>query len=400
MARNVPVNEGQRTNGEAFPKSAAKEKASAFGAGKGRKAKKAQLEEERIFYTEREWARIEAQEKSEKKHQRMLALALVLTMLVTILLGGVTYYVVFRSHDYSLTHPFSKNDPVFGVRSSAQLPDTADSFASNLCVTDRDVNSGAVFINAYSAALFDLNEESVVYARDIFTHRSPASLTKIMTALVAMKYGNLNDTVRVTDTALDIEYGSSVCDIKPGDRLTLKQLLYGLLIASGNDAAMMIAEHVGGSVDAFVNLMNEEALSLGATDTHFTNPHGLTDPDHYTSVYDLYLMFREAMNYDLFMDIISRKNYYAEYVREDGSPVAVTWETTNLYFTGQAQTPPDDVIIYGGKTGTTDDAGPCLTLLSKDLYGNPYLSVILHAGTKESLYTEMNQILELIGNSN
>ena len=84
-------------------------------------------------------------------------------------------------------------------------------------------------------------------------------MTKVMTALVALKYGNLDDIVTVTETALDIEYGSSVCDIKVGDQLSLRQLLYGLMIASGNDAAMMIAEHVAGSVEAFVDLMNQEA---------------------------------------------------------------------------------------------------------------------------------------------
>lgn len=354
--------------------------------------------DERSYYTEREWARITAKEQAEKKRLRTLGLVLALMLLATGLLGGLVYYVVFRSHDYELIHPFSKSDTVFGIRNGLQLPDTAEAFASDLCVTDTDVNQGAIFINAYSGALFDLSGKRVVYAKDIFTPRSPASLTKIMTALVTLKYGNLDDIVTVTDTALDIEYGSSVCDIQPGDRLSLKQLLYGLLIASGNDAAMMIAEHTAGSVSAFVDLMNQEALALGATGTHFANPHGLTDPQHYTTVYDLYLMFREAMQYDVFMDIINRTNYYAEYTRGDGSAAAVTWESTNLYFTGQAAAPPENVIVYGGKTGTTDDAGACLALLTKDLYGDPYLSIILHSGTKDALYAEMNQILTLIDN--
>ena len=160
----------------------------------------------------------------------------------------------------------------------------------------------------------------------------------------------------------------------------------------------MIAEHVGGSVDNFVYLMNQEAQVLGATRTQFTNPHGLTDSEHYTCVYDLYLMFREAMKYDLFMDMISRKNYYAEYTREDGSAVAVTWESTNHYFTGEAQL-PDNVIIYGGKTGTTEDAGACLFLLVKDLYGNPFIAGLMHSADKDVLYTEMNGMLSLVNYS-
>ena len=356
-----------------------------------------QNDQGRSYYTEREWARITAAEAEEEKKQRKLFGVMALMLIITALMCYLVYFFVLRSHDYELAHTFSKNDRVYGIRTGVQLSSSASGFASDLCVTDSDVNSGALTLNAYSAALFNLTGREVDYAKDIFTSRSPASLTKIMTALVALKYGNPDDIVTVTDTALDIEYGSSVCDIKPGDRISLKQLLYGLMIASGNDAAMMIAEHVGGSVEQFVSMMNEEARLLGATGTHFSNPHGLTDPEHYTTAYDLYLMFREAMKYDMFMDMINRKNYYAEYTREDGSAVAVTWESTNHYFTGEASA-PENVIIYGGKTGTTDDAGACLTLLSKDLYGNPYLSVILHSQTKEELYVEMNQILSLVEN--
>lgn len=356
-----------------------------------------QATQERSYYTEREWARITAKEAAEAKKQRKLFAVMALLLLITAMMCYLVYYFVLRSHDYDLKYTFHKNDRVYGIQNSIQLSGTAKPFAGDLCVTDGNVNETAIFINAYEGALFNLTEGEVEYAKDIFTPRSPASLTKVMTALVALKYGNLDDIVTVTETALDIEYGSSVCDIKVGDRISLKQLIYGLLIASGNDAAMMIAEHVGGSVEQFVALMNEEALALGATGTHFNNPHGLTDPEHYTTAYDLYLMFQEAMKYDVFLDIINRKNYYAEYSRADGSAVAVTWESTNYYFTGAADS-PEDVIIYGGKTGTTDDAGACLALLSKDLYGNPYLSVILHSMTKEDLYLEMNQILSLIEN--
>ena len=129
----------------------------------------------------------------------------------------------------------------------------------------------------------------------------------------------------------------------------------------------MIAENVGESVSAFVDEMNKEAQMIGATNTHFMNPSGLHDGNHYTTAYDMYLIFNEAMKYDMFMDMIARSNYYAEYTRGDGSAVAVTWESTDHYLTGEAGA-PGNVIIYGGKTGTTDDAGACLTLLSKDLY--------------------------------
>lgn len=353
------------------------------------------MEEKEIIYTEREWARIQQREQQEKKKHRRLLLVLLGLITAAALMGFLVYYFVLRSHDYTLFLPYEKSDTVLGAGSTLTAANVSEGFAADLCVANGEVNSQLLTLNAYSAGLFDANGARTVFAKDVFTRRSPASITKIMTALVTLKYGNLDDLVTVTATAKDIEYGSSVCDIKEGDVLTLRQLLYGMMIASGNDAAMMIAEHVGGSVDNFIAMMNQEAQDIGATGTHFTNPHGLTDAEHYTTVYDIYLMFNEAMQFDIFQDIISRKNYYAEYSRYDGSPVAVTWESTNHYFTNEAQT-PDNVVVYGGKTGTTEDAGACLALLAKDLYGNPYFSIILHSESKDSLYPEMNQLLSLI----
>ena len=111
---------------------------------------------------------------------------------------------------------------------------------------------------------------------------------------------------------------------------------------SGNDAAMSIAVHVGGSADAFVDLMNQEAARIGATQTHFMNPHGLQDEDHYTTVYDIYLMFQEALKYDEFQDIITHHNYYITIPNIDGTSRDITWETTNYYFLGMASGTKDD----------------------------------------------------------
>ncbi len=348
------------------------------------------------MYTEREWIRIQEKEKKDIRKQRRLLLAVSGLFVVTALLCFLVYYFVLRSHDYSLFREYNRTDSSLGAGGTLLSGNVMEPFANDLCVVNGDVNPSAVSLSAYSAGIFDLNRRETLYAKDVFTRRSPASITKIMTALVTLKYGNLDDIVTVTPIVKDIEYGSSVCDIKEGDVLSLEQLLYGMLIASGNDAAMMIAEHIGGSVDNFIAMMNEEAAALGATGTHFTNPHGLTDPNHYTTVYDIYLMLNAALKYDVFQDIISRKNYYAEYSRIDGSPVAVTWESTNYYYTNAAEL-PDGVTISGGKTGTTEDAGACLAIVAKDLYGNPYISVILHSESKETLYPEMNQLLSLIG---
>lgn len=360
-------------------------------------ARNVSIKEEEYGYTPREWKRIQEMDAREAKKQRRLVAAAVLLALLVLFLIYAVWYVNFRSHDYALSLPFDRSSAVYGFSQTLSQEDVAEPFSSGLCVTDSDVGTDTFSSGALSAGLFDINGRKVRYAKDIFTMRSPASLTKIMTVLVALKNSSPDDMVTVTDTAKDIEYGSSVCDIHTGDTLSLKQLLYGMVVASGNDASMMVAEHVGGTVEHFVELMNEEARRLGATRTHFSNPHGLTASEHYTCIYDLYLIFHEAMKYDLFMDMISRKNYYAEYTDPEGAPVAVTWESTNHYFTGEAKL-PEDIIVYGGKTGTTEDAGACLCLLAKDVYGNPYLAVLLHSADKDVLYTDMNELLALAKN--
>jgi len=357
--------------------------------------RKAQANPEEYGYTPREWARINAKDAAEHRKNVRLGLIAAILVLIAVLLLYAVYFLIIRSHDYNLSVPFSKDDPILGIPDTLSAESTVKSFASDLCVADSDVGTDRVAMDALSGGLFDLTSHEVIYGKDMFTTRSPASLTKVMTALVALKYGRLDDMVTVTETAKNVEFGSSVCDIKTGDVLSLKQLLYGMIIASGNDAALMVAEHVGGSVERFVEMMNEEALSIGATRTHFVNPHGLTADDHYTCIYDMYLIFQKAMSYDTFLDMINRKNFYAEYRNVEDGAVAVTWETTNHYFLGTS-TPPDQVVISGGKTGTTEDAGGCLCLLAKDLYGNPYIAVVMHSADRDTVYSDMNRVLGAI----
>ncbi len=346
-------------------------------------------------YTQREWARIREEEKKEEEKSRKTAFLILILFLIMICLGFLIYYFVVRSHDYVLYQTYTSTDNVLGVGTTLDAFEAEDGFASDLCVVTGDYNTGAAVVGASSAALFDMNNLETLYAKDVFTERSPASITKIMTAILAIKYGNMDDLITVTSTAMNVEEGSSACGIVVGDVLSLKQLFYGLLVASGNDAAMMIAEHVGGSVSHFVEMMNEEAQTLGMTHTQFMNPHGLTEEGHYTTAYDIYLMFNEAMKYDLFLDAINRKNYYAEYTDAGGNAVAVTWDSTNHYFTGEADA-PDNVVIYGGKTGTTSAAGACIALLVKDMYGNPYLTVVLNSSDRDTLYSEVNTLLSLV----
>ena len=293
-----------------------------------------------------------------------------------------------------LVVPYENSSALYGLAARDETAsETVDFFASDLCVTDADVNNeaGNDFTSS-SSGVFDVTTGDVVYADNVFERLYPASTTKIMTALVALKYGNLSDTVTVSASALDLEEGSSVCYLKEGDQLTLEQCLYGLLIKSGNDAANAIAETVSGSSDAFVALMNQEAAALGAVDTHFVNPSGLHDDNHYTTAYDLYLIFQEALKNETFRTIIHTDRYLTAYTSATGERISATWSTTNQYLTREADA-PETITVVGGKTGTTLAAGSCLILLSENAAGEENITVVMKSRDKTTLYTEMTELL-------
>ena len=265
-------------------------------------------------------------------------------------------------------------------------------FASDLCVVSEDISADDLEITASSAGLFDINNKNTIYAKNVHEKLYPASLTKVMTALVALKHGSSDMTLTATANVKILESGASVCGIKEGDQMTLDQALHLLLINSANDAAIMIAEGIAGSVEAFADMMNEEALALGATNTHFVNPHGLSDDNHYTTAYDMYLIMNEAVNYGLFNEIIHMDSYSTVYTDKNGASKEISVNSTNYFIQGTAQA-PDGITVLGGKTGTTNAAGHCLILLSRDSSGNPYISVIMRADSRDELYEQMTDLL-------
>ena len=267
-------------------------------------------------------------------------------------------------------------------------------FAEDLCVVT-DSQDGDTSMNAEAGALFNVTDRSVVYSKNAFERLYPASTTKVMTAIIALEEGNLSDQVTVTEDAVITEAGASLCGIKPGDVITMQDLLYGLMMPSGNDAANAIAVHMYGSIDAFADRMNVRARELGATGTHFMNPSGLTDENHYTTAYDLYLMFNEAMKLPLFREIIAEDSYTANYQNGAGEAVSKTWTVGNWYQKGERETPAG-VSVLGGKTGTTQAAGYCLIMASNDSQDKEYISVVLKSDSRPSLYDNMTNIISKI----
>lgn len=274
---------------------------------------------------------------------------------------------------------------------------TAVPFATDLCVVDTDIISGDINIEASAAGLFDVNNKNTIYAKNVHEKLYPASLTKVMTALVALKNGSNDMVLTATSNVKNLEQGAQVCGINAGDQMTLDQALHLLLINSANDAAVMIAEGIAGSVEDFAEMMNDEALALGATNTHFANPHGLSDDNHYTTAYDMYLIMNEAVKYGLFAEIIHMDSYSTVYTDKNGASKEVNVNNSNYFIRGTAEA-PSGITVLGGKTGTTNAAGHCLILLSKDSSGNPYISVIMRADSRDGLYEEMIELLSKINN--
>lgn len=274
------------------------------------------------------------------------------------------------------------------------LQNTTDFFGKDLCVSDgidfgTDSTDSQV---AGAAGVFNLNTKEVTYAQNIYGKMYPASTTKILTAYVALKYGNLDDVYQVSANAADQAEDSSVCHLKEGDYLSLHQLLYGLIMQSGNDAAIAIAEGISGDVETFAELMNQEAKALGAVDSHFINPNGLHDENHYTTVYDLYLIFQAAVQNETFLELIQTKEYTVDYLDSAGMSVQQVWMSTNKYLM-ETEKAPGGVTVIGGKTGTTNDAGYCLVLYSTNQEGDPIISIIMKADCRNNLYYYMNQLL-------
>lgn len=271
-------------------------------------------------------------------------------------------------------------------------------FAKDLCIVTENVDNQEVDTSLAGAALLcDVNGANVLYAQNVHERMYPASLTKVMTALVAMKYGSMDQVLTATNSVYISESGAQLLGLKPGDTMTLAQALHILLMYSANDVAMLIAEGVAGDVDSFLALMNAEAKALGATNTNFVNPHGLTQENQYTTAYDMYLMFNEAIKYETFKEIIHMASYSTVYYDKDGKEKPVNLRTTNRFLREADMKAPDNITVVGGKTGTTNAAGHCLVLLTRDTYGAPYISVIMRAPTSDDLYYEMADLLSEIG---
>ncbi|CAM3437684.1 D-alanyl-D-alanine carboxypeptidase family protein [Cytobacillus oceanisediminis] len=204
----------------------------------------------------------------------------------------------------------------------------------------------SVSVSARSAILMEQDSGRILYEKEANKVRRIASITKIMTAILAIESGKMDEMVKVSDRAVRAE-GSSIY-LQPGEKIKLEDLVYGLMLRSGNDSAVAIAEHVGGSLEGFSFLMNQKAEEIGMKNTHFANPHGLDDhEDHYSTAYDMALLTRYAMKNEMYQQIAGTEVHRAPNPNESWDRV---WKNKNRLLTELYE------YCTGGKTGYTKRA--------------------------------------------
>lgn len=219
-------------------------------------------------------------------------------------------------------------------------------------------------IYAEAGCLINVSTKKILYEKQADIRMYPASTTKIITLLVALKKGDLDSIVTVNEDAAGCE-GSSL-DLNEGDKLTLNNLLVGMMLVSGNDAAEVVAQHVGGSRETFIEWMNDEAVKAGATNTNFTNPHGLPDNNHFTTARDLALITAGAYSVPGFAPIVSSPKRTIQFL--DGSRQVTNTNKLLGKYRG----------ANGVKTGYTNAAGCCLVAAAKR-EGVQLVAVILNS---------------------
>ena len=206
-------------------------------------------------------------------------------------------------------------------------------------------------INAAGAILIDAKTGQVLYEKNSNKQLAPASTTKIMTAILAIESDRLDEKTTISKNAVSVQ--GSTMHLQEGELISLRELVTGLMMRSGNDAAVAIAEFLSGSVDKFVVEMNKKAREIGAIHTKFQNPHGLPTKDHYSTAYDLAWIARYAMNNPTFAEVVSTRNTSIDWEDSAGNEHEQNLKNTNklLWMLDEAD---------GVKTGTTNEAGPCL----------------------------------------
>ena len=274
----------------------------------------------------------------------------------------------------SITLIFLYNYSVLADDEDLETIDNISSYieASAEIITEPSINSRA-------AIVYDRSSGCILFGKNENEQRKMASTTKIMTAIIVIENANLDDIVTISSKAAGT--GGSRLGLHTNDKISVRDLLYGLLLCSGNDSAVALAEYVGGDILGFSNLMNEKCAFLGLTSTHFVTPHGLDDDEHYTTAYELAIITDYALKNETFCNFVGTKNY----------TVTINGYSKNLSNTNELLGNLDGV--YGVKTGFTNGANRCLvTAVKRD--NMDLICIVLGSDTKKDRTKDSIELIE------
>jgi len=249
-------------------------------------------------------------------------------------------------------------------------------------------------ISSESAILIDAETGQVLYEKNPHKKLHPASTTKILTGILTIENANLDDIVTVDEEVVYMTKGAHIA-LEAGEQLTVKDLLYALLIESANDAALALAKHISGSVEEFAKLMNEKAKELGAVESNFVNPNGLSVENHLTTAYDLSLIAKYAMKNETFREIVSNYTYTIPPTNKKNQE-RILWSSNKLLYSNDTITVDGKTVrikyegITGVKTGYTQEAGNCLVASAQR--GNE--SLIAVALKSNNIYSDIHKLLD------
>lgn len=275
----------------------------------------------------------------------------------------------------------------------------SEGFSSKIAVVGKDaVNSeGSENLKSEAALLVDATTGEVLFQKNPHKKEYPASTTKILTSLLALKYGDTSASRKVGDEVIINEDNVILCDFRYGDTISFELAMHATLLRSGNDAAAFLSLFVADNLNDFAELMNKEAKKLGATESHFVNPHGLFNENHYTTAYDLYLIFNEAIKYTKFVDTISCRQYDGSFTRKTSQAeylINCSYSNTNQYVTGALPT-PEGIKVLGGKAGYTEAARRSYVMLA-EANEHRYIIITMRADNSDDMYHDLTALLNKI----
>jgi len=245
-------------------------------------------------------------------------------------------------------------------------------------------------ITSRGAVLIDADTGQVLFDKGMDQRLYPASITKIMTGVLVGENADLRQTLTVSQTAVDIdEPDSASIDLVPGEEMTVDDAMYALMLQSANDAANALAEHVGGAQEAFVAMMNQKCAAIGAKNTHFTNPHGLHDNDHYTTPHDMALITRYALGCPEFMRYFGATAHTIAPTNKHAAPR----ELTTYQYMLDSESDYYYEAVFGGKIGFTDEARHTMSTVAQR-GGRTLICVVMYSGDRQSKYEDTKSLLD------